>query len=73
MSKELKEKRPRRPAARRTDIVLALIEERIDMIRPPVADEPLSKMLDLNVRRLDELLDELKRALNKNADSGEGE
>lgn len=58
--------RKRRPAPRRSEIVLACLEERLCMI-------PMTDDIEPHRTRLMELLSELRRSLNKNADSGEGE
>lgn len=50
--------RKRKPAARRTDTVLALIEERLNMIACTDID-------DIHRVRLYELLDELKRSMGR--------
>lgn len=55
---EKKIERKRKPAARRTDIVIALIEERLGMVTL-VADDDIHRL------RLFELLDELRRSLGK--------
>lgn len=55
------EPRKRKPAARRTDIVIALLEDRLEMIDTDSALMHKAKML--------ELFDELKRSLGKKDES----
>lgn len=67
MSKEIVRKR--KPAARRSDVIIALLEDRLEMIE----EKPDAVLM--HKAKLLELFDELRRSLNlgKNADSGEGE
>lgn len=56
--------RKRKPAARRSDIVIALLEERIGMLPVTSDSEP-------HLERLADLFDELRRSLGKKDDSAE--
>lgn len=60
--------RKRKPAARRSEIVIAAMEERLTVLITHEEQES-----DVHVTRLLELLDELKRSLNKNAPESEPE
>lgn len=62
MSKVETAVRKRKPPARRSDVVIALIEERLLLVEGQAAN---NIEMGLHTARLFELLDELKRSLGK--------
>ena len=67
MSTEEKKERNRKPKARRTDVVIALIEENVAMLAPNQAVDTFLPRRD----RMLELLDELKRSMGRRGEDSE--
>lgn len=61
--------RKRKPAARRYDIIIALLEERLEMM----SEIPERAAIEPHITKMSVLFDELRRALGKNAPESDTE